>query len=297
MIDIREVAEKIYRIQVKIPEVFSAFTVYFVHEAKGVVIDPGPAYSIPSIQEAMRKIGIKELSYIIPTHIHMDHGGATGSLTRLFPAAKVIVHPLGAPHLIEPSRLIKGTKMSYGDDFEDLYGPILPVSKSRIKTPEDGQRISANGIELQINYAPGHAKDHITILDRKTMGLFCGEALGMRTKSARSSPLPNAAPPGFDMEAYIESINRLRELKPRLLFYAHDGVGRNPEELISRLSENTNTFGNIILGALRKGEAADFIDHKIQQYLSTHFSIDMKDLDTRTSVEGFIFYFKKKGIV
>ena len=296
MTNIKEIAERTYRIQVQVPNIYNTFTVYFIHETKGVIIDPGPTSAIPSIQETMRELGMKELAYIIPTHVHVDHGGATGSLAQLFPHSRVILHALGKEHLIDPSRLIESTRMAYGDDFEDHLGPIISVPESQIDTPEDGKKIAIGGRELQIIYAPGHAPHHIAVFDLKTRGLFCGEALGMRTKTAESSPLPNAAPPSFDMDVYLETITKLAELKPKVLFYAHNGVGRNPEVLIAKVTENTRTFGDMILKALKDGEPATNIDHKIKEYVSTHLGVDTNAVDTRMAVEAFVQYFRKKSL-
>jgi len=295
--NIEEVAEKTYRLEVLIPKVDSIFTVYFIREAKGVVIEPGPTLAIPSIQEAMKQLGMKEPAYIIPTHIHIDHAGAIGSLARLFPHAKVVLHPRGVKHAVNPSRLIESTKMSFGDDFEIRYGPILPIPQSQVKIPEDGETISIDGNELQIIYTPGHAPHHIAILDRKTRGLFCGEALGVPAPGAESSPLPAAAPPSFDVEVYLKTMERLRELNPRILFYSHDGVGRKPEELIFRAAENTKLFSDLILKALREGETAEAIEHRLREYISSHMGINVEKVDTWMTVEGFTFYFKKKELV
>ncbi|MBA7710911.1 hypothetical protein ES703_119861 [subsurface metagenome] len=187
--------------------------------------------------------------------------------------------------------------MSFGDDFEIRYGPILPIPQSQVKIPEDGETISIDGNELQIIYTPGHAPHHIAILDRKTRGLFCGEALGIPTPGAESSPLPAAAPPSFDVEVYLKTMERLRELSPRILFYSHDGVGRKPEELISRAAENTKLFSDLILKALREGETAEAIEHRLREYISSHMGINVEKVDTWMTVEGFTFYFKKKELV
>ncbi len=294
MINMEEVAERTYRLEVLIPKVDIIFAVYFIHEAKGVVIEPGPTSAIPLIQEAMKQLGMKELTYIIPTHIHIDHAGATGSLARLFPHAKVVLHPVGAKHAVNPSRLIESTKMAFGDDFEDCYGPILPVPESQVKVPRDGETISTDGRELQIIYTPGHAPHHIAIFDRKSRGLFCGEALGLPKPGAELWPLPVAAPPSFDIEVYLKSMERLRELRPRILCYSHDGIGREPEELISRAAENTKIFGNIVLKALRRGETTEAIDHRIREYISSSLGINVKGLDVEMTIKGFIFYFKNR---
>ncbi len=297
MINIEEVAEQTYRIEVPIPKVDTIFAVYLIHEAKGVVIEPGPATTVPSIQEGMKQLGMKELAYIIPTHIHIDHAGAIGSLARLFPHARVLLHPAGAKHAIDPSRLIESTKMAFGDDFENYYGPILPVPESQVMVPGDGETISIDDRELQIIYAPGHAPHHMVIFDQKTRGLFCGEALGLPQTGAESSPLPAAAPPSFDIEVYLETMERLRELHPRTLFYSHDGIGDNPEELISKAAENTKGFSDLILKALSNGETTEAIGDRVRKHISSYLGMNTEGLDVGMTTRGFIFYFKKKRLV
>jgi glyoxylase-like metal-dependent hydrolase (beta-lactamase superfamily II) len=296
-IDMEEVAEKTYQLEVWIPKVDTRFTVYLIHEAGGVIVEPGPAAIIPSIQEAMKQLGMKEPSYILPTHIHIDHAGAIGSLAQLFPRAKVVVHPQVVKHAVDPSRLIESSKISFGDNFEDSYGPVLPVPESRIKAPEDGEIIPVDGRELQIIYAPGHATHHMAIFDRKTRGLFCGEALGVPPPGAESSPIPLAAPPTFDIEVYLETMERLRGLHPRILFYSHDGVGTRPEELISKAAENTRIFGDIILKAMKDGETTEAINQRIHEYITRQLGTSGEGLEMDMIVDGFIFYFKKKGLV
>jgi glyoxylase-like metal-dependent hydrolase (beta-lactamase superfamily II) len=297
MINMEEVAEGTYRLEVRIPQVKSIFAVYLIDEGKGVVIEPGPTATTPSIQEAMKQLGMKELVYIIPTHIHLDHAGAIGNLARLFPQAKVVVHPLAAKHAVNPSRLIESTRMSFGDDFEVYYGPVLPVPESQVKTTEDGETISIDSRELQFIYAPGHATHHMAIFDEKTRGLFCGEALGLPLLGAESSPIPMAAPPSFDIDVYLETMERLRRLNPRILFYSHDGVGSQPEELIPKAAENTRIFGDIILKELKMGETTEAINHRIREYITHHLGASGEGVEMEMIVDGFIFYFKKKGLL
>jgi len=294
--NIKEVAEKTYRIQVQIPNAFQTFTVHFIHRSKGVLIDPGPSSAIPAIQEAMRVLGMKDLAYIIPTHVHVDHAGAVGNLAQLFADARVVLHPLGKDHLVNPSSLITSTKMSYGEDFEKCLGTVLTVHDSQIDIVRDGETVNIEGGELQIIYAPGHAPHHIAILDLHTKGLFCGEALGIRTKSAPSSLLPSAVPPSFDMDVYMDTIAKLGKLAPRIIFFAHDGVSTYSEELISRASKNTELLGNIILKALRENHTAESIENKIVNYGLTDLGVNMREMDTRMVVQGFSRYFKKKGL-
>jgi glyoxylase-like metal-dependent hydrolase (beta-lactamase superfamily II) len=292
-----EVAEKTYRLEVRLAGVDVIFAVYLIGEAQGVVIEPGPAAGAPTIQAAMKQLGMKELAYIIPTHIHLDHAGAAGSLAQLFPRAKVLVHPQVAKHMVDPSRLIESTKMSFGDDFEATFGTTLPVPESQIKTPEDGETISVNDRRLRIIYAPGHAPHHMAIFDEKIKGLFCGEALGTPPVGADSYPIPIAAPPSFDIEVYVATMEKLRKLNPRILFYSHDGIGRQPDRLIPRAVENTRLFGDLILEALRRGETDESVKRQVREYLRRHLGVSGEGVDVDMSIDGFIFYFKKMGLV
>jgi glyoxylase-like metal-dependent hydrolase (beta-lactamase superfamily II) len=169
----------------------------------------------------------------------MDHAGGMGALAQIFPGAKVLVHPRGAKHAIDPSRLIEGTKMVFGADFEERYGPILPVPESQVYVPQDEEIISVNSRELQIIYAPGHAQHHMAIFDRSVRGLFCGEALGIPVHRTRPLAFPSVAPPNFDQELYLSTIEKLRQLEARILLYSHGPVIlHKPETLIASVADS-----------------------------------------------------------
>jgi glyoxylase-like metal-dependent hydrolase (beta-lactamase superfamily II) len=193
MVDVREVADKVYRFETPIPGMFYTPVVYLIDAPGGVLIEPGPAAAMPPIKEALARLGMKDLSYIIPTHIHVDHGGGAGALAKLFPNAKVVAHPRGARHLASPERLIESTKLVWGQDFEQTLGPIIPLPESQVKAAMDGETISVGDRDIQIIHALGHSPHHIVILDRRLNGLFCGEALGLP-----GHQLPPVAPPALN---------------------------------------------------------------------------------------------------
>ena len=294
MIDITEVADKIFRFETPVSFAVYSPTVYVIREAEAVLIEPGPAATIPVVQEALRYLGIEDLAYIIPTHVHMDHAGGAGTLARLYPEAKVLVHPRGAKHAIDPSRLIEGVKMVWGDDYETRFGAIDSVAKSQIKIPDDGEVIPVGGRELQIIYAPGHAPHHMVIFDRKVKGLFCGEALGLPR-----SQLPAVAPMSFDLENYLATIDRLRRLKlgARMIFYSHGGVEFEPDALMARAAENARLYGDMVLEALRAGEAKDAIVDKVGAHIAAHHDRHVDMRGAGITVEGYIIYFKSKGLI
>jgi glyoxylase-like metal-dependent hydrolase (beta-lactamase superfamily II) len=293
----KEVAEKIYRLEIPIPIMSSVFGVYLIKESDGILIEPGPSISVPYIQEGMKALGMRDLTYIIPTHMHVDHAGSIGTLARHFPRAKVLVHPQGAKHALDPSRLIESTRMVWGVDFEVNLGTIVPVPKAQIRVPENNEVIPVNGRELQILYAPGHAPHQMVIFDRNVKGIFCGDALGLLAQSASPFPLPNTAPPGFDQELYLQTMQKLRDLKPHVLFYSHGGVVEEPDGLISMAADNTITFGNMVLQALKEGKALEEIIQIMRDYIVGNFGVQVLESDLSMFVSGYVFYFKKKGMV
>ena len=296
MTDINEVADNIYRVEVTLPGLPTIFSIYLIKNNPGVLIDPGPAALLPTIQAAMAQLGITDLKYVIATHIHLDHGGAAGSLSRLYPDARVVVHPQGAKHVIDPSRLIRSTKMAFGDDFDNIYGTILPVPESQLKVAEDRESLPVDGRELVIIYSPGHAPHHIAVFDTKTKGLFCGEALGLIYDDVQV-PLPAVAPPGYDAEVYLDSMARLKQLQPRILFYSHGGHGDEVDRLISDAIENTKIVGDAILKALKTEKTDEAVSRSVDEYFLSHFGIKLEEFYLAMTVGAYTVYFKKKGLV
>ena len=294
---IEEVAEATYRIEVQIPGARYIFSVYLLAEKEAILIEPGPTVVVPFILEGMKRLGIEELSVIIPTHIHMDHGGGAGKLAELFPRAKVVVHPRAAKHAIDPSRLIASTRTVYGDDFEDIYGPILPIEESQVEVAEDGDVIHAGGRQLRIIHAPGHTFHHMAIFDEKTGGLFCGEALGLTMPGAESTVLPSVSVGDLDVDQYLESIEKLSKLRPRILFCPHEVGVRAPEDIIPRIAESTMMLRDLILEGYKEGRSIEDIDLEIQERFSGHPGAGEGAMSMKAIILGYSAYFKKKGLI
>ncbi|MDZ4246439.1 MAG: MBL fold metallo-hydrolase, partial [Dehalococcoidia bacterium] len=139
MAEIAEVADGIYRLSLLRPP--RGCVIHFIAGERTSLIETGPAVIIPGLLDSIRQLGYDpaKLDYIFLTHIHLDHAGGVGTFARQFPQVKVFVHPRGARHLVDPSRLIVDTKRAYGEKFEDQYGFILPVSEGQVRTLEDGE--------------------------------------------------------------------------------------------------------------------------------------------------------------
>jgi glyoxylase-like metal-dependent hydrolase (beta-lactamase superfamily II) len=296
MAEVELITDEIYHLGEWVPGANTVFAVYFIKDGDGAIVEPGPAVLVPKIQGVAAELGMPEPAYIIPTHIHLDHAGGVGRLAQVFPETKIVVNKQAVRHIVDPSKLIKSTKMAFGDNFEDTYGPILPVPESRLKVVADGERLVVGGRELVIVYTPGHAPHHISILDSKTKGLFCGEALGL-IYGTGYPPLPAVAPPSFDLELYLKDMEKLKALKPRLLFYSHGSVAEEPEQLITAVMKNTRLVGDFILQNLKAGEREEAIISRFADYLREHFGATLDEYELASNVRGYIHYFRKNGLV
>lgn len=293
MIDIQEVAEGIYRFETPIS--FAEFkpTVYLIREPQGVLIEPGPSATVGTIQEALAQVGMTDLTYIIPTHIHMDHAGGAGALAELFPRAKVIVHPRGLKHAVEPSRLIESVKMVWGDDFEEHFGPIIPVPESQIQAVDDGEVITAGSRELQMIHAPGHAPHHLVIFDSKVKGLFCGEAVGLP-----GYQMPTVAPMSFNLETYLSTIERLQQMNlgAEVLFYSHGSVEKGPDALMARAADNARAISDIVLEGLKVKESPEDTCHRVGSYVYDRHRLRLDQRSLDITVASYTIYFQGKGL-
>jgi glyoxylase-like metal-dependent hydrolase (beta-lactamase superfamily II) len=199
---------------------------FLLRAEKTALIETGPKSSVDEVFASLDSMGVTDLDWILVTHIHLDHAGAAGTIARRFPSAKVGVHKVGAPHLVDPAKLWSSATRIYGDDMERLWGGIDPLPGDRIQALGDGDKIDLGGRVLQAVETPGHAYHHHAFLDDSTGTVFAGDALGVRLPDV---PIvrPATPPPEFHLEKAIASIDRLRELRPDSMCLTHYGPARD----------------------------------------------------------------------
>jgi glyoxylase-like metal-dependent hydrolase (beta-lactamase superfamily II) len=198
-----------------------------------VLVDPGPGSCLPTLLDAL---GDERPRALLLTHIHLDHAGASGSLVRRWPDLEVYVHERGAPHLIDPSRLLESARRLYGNDMDRLWGEMLPVPEGNISVLHGGERVIGGAFEVA--YTPGHASHHVCYLHDETA--FVGDAGGVRITS-EGLTIPPTPPPDIDVEAWHRSIEQIRGWAPRRLAITHFGGYEDGDaqlrELASRLDD------------------------------------------------------------
>jgi|SRR5579884_98735 len=193
-----------------------------------VLVDPGPASCLPVLLEAL---GERRPRALLLTHIHLDHAGASGGLVERWPELEVYVHSRGAPHLIDPARLLQSARRLYGEDMDRLWGQTHAVPEASLRVLEGGERIL--GGDWEVAYTPGHASHHVSYLHEGTA--FVGDVGGVRITPG-SLVVPPTPPPDIDVEAWRESIELIRAWRPRQLAFTHFGRARDVDAQLDQVS-------------------------------------------------------------
>jgi glyoxylase-like metal-dependent hydrolase (beta-lactamase superfamily II) len=230
-----------------------------------LLIDPGPASRLPTVLEALDGLVPKA---VLLTHIHLDHAAATGALARIYPELQVYVHEIGAPHMIDPDRLIASATRLYGDQMETLWGTFEPVPQDRLIALRGGETLTFDGVgSFEVAYTPGHAKHHVCYLHEDAIA-FVGDVGGVRITPTAPVVAPTP-PPDIDLERWQESIELVAGWKPELICYTHFGSSSDVDDHLNELASRLDRWGkaakdrsleewkDTILAELRAGADSD----------------------------------------
>lgn len=230
---------------------------YLLTGARGLaLVDVGSAASLEQLLEGIRATGHQpdEIEHILITHVHLDHAGATGALLAHTPHAQVYVHSIGAPHLINPDKLLASAARIYGDQMETLWGKILPVPEDRVTTLDEGSQVQVGDRTLHALYTPGHAIHHVVFHDPAHGAVFAGDVAGVRLEDI-PYVRPPTPPPDLNLEDWSASIDRLRALHPTALYLPHFGaVAGNLDTHFDELRARLYGWGELLLPGIRNGE-------------------------------------------
>jgi glyoxylase-like metal-dependent hydrolase (beta-lactamase superfamily II) len=199
-----------------------------VDDGHAAFVDTGTYHSVPHLLAALAALDIDTdaVDYILLTHVHLDHAGGVGRLAAVLPRARVLVHPRGAAHIIDPTRLIAATKAVYGERVvAERYGEISAVPAQRVRAVDDGERITLGGRRLEFLHTPGHAMHHVCIADRDSHEIFAGDTFGVSYRefdtAAGEFIVPTTTPTQFDPVQLHASVSRLQRLEPGAVYLTH----------------------------------------------------------------------------
>jgi glyoxylase-like metal-dependent hydrolase (beta-lactamase superfamily II) len=305
MVDLQQLEQDLYLIDTRFNGTPQAIGVFLLTGDRPALIETGPASRVETVLQGIRAAGLvpEDLQAVAVTHIHLDHAGAVGALAQRLPHLQVYVHPAGAPHLADPSRLLASAGRLYGDDLEPLFGPVLPVPAHRLHTLDDGTDVVLGSRRLVALNAPGHARHHLVYLDEASGALFTGDAAGVAVPGSRYVR-PPTPPPELDPPAWDATIERLRTLRPSRLYLTHFGPHEWADELLTQLRRRLHAALGVVERALAEGLEAEAVVARLQAWLLDDLaSADGPDqaarheviMSTRLSALGLIRYVQKRG--
>ena len=276
---------------------------------KVIIIETGTNYSVPCVKEALSQIGLSfsDVSYVIPTHVHLDHAGGAGLLMMQCQNAALVVHPRGARHLIDPSKLVAGAKAVYGENkFKEYYGEIFPIDANRVIQADDNFILDFDGRELRFIDTPGHARHHFCIWDKATKSMFTGDTFGISYRDLDHQDelyiLPSTSPVQFDPEALIQSINRIMEFKPERVCLTHFSAIKPTKKVTNKLIESIHFVSNLAIKYADKNDSESIIYKKMMDYFleglneigfqNNDYAKDRLSLDVLINTQGLIYWQK-----
>jgi len=281
---------------------------------KAALIECGGTRSAPLILEAIRQEGIapEDVLYVMPTHVHLDHGGGAGALLQLLPNAELVIHPRGVRHMLDPSKLWASAAGVYGEDtlLKD-YGPPVPVPEQRMRIAEDNTELDLNGRRLLVLDTPGHARHHYSVWDERSRGFFTGDTFGVsyrQTDNERGAfIMPTTTPVQFDPQAWHATLDRYLSFKPERMYLTHYSmVGEVP-----RLTEDLRRDIDEYAAIARLHREADDRHRRIKTALVEHTLARLRrhgcvltrsqqhtliDMDMDLNTQGLVVWLDTAGV-
>lgn len=269
------------------------------------IIDPGPESTLATLRErlAARGLSVAQLDAILLTHIHLDHAGASGSLVRENPRIAVYVHDLGAPHMIDPSRLLASAQRLWPDTLRQLFGDTLPVPKENLRILQGGEKLTLGTREVEVEHTPGHASHHVSYFDASEGIAFVGDTTGIRIDNGPYI-LPATPPPDISLEIWEKSFATILARRPSRLFLTHFGFAGNPaehiEEFRKRLHHWAKLAAEVLRSAASEAEAKEAFVARAQGEMQEQIGLEEADHHAFTagldlSFLGLARYLRKRA--
>jgi glyoxylase-like metal-dependent hydrolase (beta-lactamase superfamily II) len=284
-----------------------------VDDGRAAFVDTGAGPAAPLLLAALDELGIprENVDYLFLTHVHLDHAGGAGQLMQALPNARAVLHPRGAPHLIDPTKLIAGSIQVYGEAlYRQLYGELIPIAAERVLVVEDQQRLKLGRRTFEFIDAPGHARHHHCPIDLDHREVYSGDNFGIcyhEFDTARGPlMLPTTTPVQFEPDALHATIDRLMSYRPQRIFQTHFGPVADLERLardlhaaivelvrIARLHANAPDRTERICGDMFRYFSARLDEHGYPGDLARRH--ELLDADMRLNTDGLEVWLNRRG--
>jgi glyoxylase-like metal-dependent hydrolase (beta-lactamase superfamily II) len=295
-----QIGKNLYQVDLETGGLKNLICSYIIKGKKTLLVESGPTNSVPKLLSGLQelKVNLEDVEFVAVTHVHLDHGGGVGSLLKFLPNAKVIVHPRGMPHLIDPERLWPSSQMVLGF-VSEIFGKPEPVAKERIIPITESSFDLDNGGKLMVVETLGHASHDLSFHESFNGGVFPGDAAG--TYFPEHDVVTPSTPFPLHLGAALASLDKLISLNPTVLYYSHFGKVNNAIKRLEDYKLQLKLWAKISEDGASKNQsleeirdrilADDPIMHRLAGILKSNKIYAMTVL--QNSVEGFIDYAKK----
>jgi glyoxylase-like metal-dependent hydrolase (beta-lactamase superfamily II) len=281
-------------------------------DGRAAFVDTGTTHSVPYLLAALDELHIDRaaVDFVFLTHVHLDHAGGAGALMRALPNARAVLHPRGAPHLIDPAKLSAAAIVVYGEAaYRELYGELVPLPKERILVTKDLERMSLAGRQFEFVHTPGHALHHQAIVDLQHSGIFTGDTFGLSYREMDTANgafiVPTTTPSQFDPEQLLQSVDRLSAYVPRYLYLMHYGRVTDVPRLAKDLKHQIRELERFALEYAAAPDPAAAIDHAMRELwrdLARRHGCDFTDArfdeilgkDVELNVQGLVVWLGRR---
>ncbi|GEL08402.1 MBL fold metallo-hydrolase [Salisediminibacterium halotolerans] len=236
------------------------------------IIETGPSLSVPYIESGLKQLGLHtdQLDALIVTHVHLDHAGGAGLFVKDKPHVNVGVHPKGLKHLDNPDKLVKGARAVYGEEFDRLFEPVVPIDNSQLFEAADGNSISVgSNRKLTVIETPGHAAHHIALFDSLTLTMFTGDTLGIRYPELEEQDapcfLPSTSPNQFDPEQMKASLAKIKTYHPERIAFGHFGVTDHLQRVEEELTRWLKIYTSLGKNCYQNGMTLEKFTEELQE--------------------------------
>lgn len=262
---IRRIDDGLVQIDLRFGDMDGVIAAYLLHGGgEAVLIEVGPTTTRAALEAGVRAAGFAmgDIGRLLVTHIHLDHAGAAGPLLRDYPQLRVGVHPVGAPHLVDPSRLMASAARIYGDQMGPLWGEVAPIPSDRIDVLADGEALNLAGRRLVPRFTPGHASHHVAFVDEGNGTVFTGDVGGVRIQGT-TYVCPPTPPPDIDPTAWAQSVATLRAAGARWLALTHFGIFDDVETHLDALMPNLDAMIAVAREELTPDGETERLTHRL----------------------------------
>ena len=249
-------------------------------DAAGVVlIDPGPTSCLETLRHTLadHSISLTDVRAVLLTHVHLDHAGAAGTIVQENPNIEVYVHERGARHVIDPSKLVESATRLWGPMMSTLWGAVLPVPAPNVQILRGGEQIRLGQRQFEVAYTPGHASHHVSYFDRGSGVAWVGDTAGIRIGQTRFVR-PPTPPPDIDVEAWTESVARIRAWQPQTIFITHFGPFQPVAEHLEEFEKTLKAMAELVRQSLDRGQSDDerfeHFREEFERYIRSQVSED-----------------------